>query len=36
VSAYGQDSAGARQNWGVGLRLMANAVGQLSVAAMRA
>jgi len=36
VSGYGQDSAGARQNWGVGLRLMANAVGQLSVAAMRA
>jgi hypothetical protein len=36
VSGYGQDSAGARQNWGVGLKLMANAIGQLSVAAMRA
>ena len=36
VSGYGKDCAGARQNWGVALRLMANAVGQLSVAAMRA
>jgi hypothetical protein len=36
VSGYGKDSAGARQNWGVGLRLMANAIGQLSAGGMRA
>jgi hypothetical protein len=30
VTGYGQDSDGARQNWAVALRLMANAIGQLS------
>jgi hypothetical protein len=30
VSGYGNDSASARQNWGVGLKLMGNAIMQLS------
>ena len=30
VSGYGNDDASARQNWGVGLKLMGNAVVQLS------
>jgi hypothetical protein len=30
VSGYGNDEAGARQNWGVGLKLVGNAVVQLS------
>jgi hypothetical protein len=30
VSGYGNDSASARQNWGVGLKLMGNAIVQLS------
>jgi hypothetical protein len=30
VSGYGNDKASARQNWGVGLKLMGNAVVQLS------
>jgi hypothetical protein len=30
VSAYGNEEAGARQNWEVGLKLMGNAVMQLS------
>jgi hypothetical protein len=30
VSGYGNDSASARQNWGVGLKLMGNAIAQLS------
>ena len=30
VSGYGNDEASARQNWGVGLRLMGNAIVQLS------
>ena len=32
VSGYGNDEAGARQNWGVGLKLVGNAVVQLSQA----
>jgi len=36
VSGYGNDSACARLNWAVGLRLMANAIGRLSAAGMRA
>ena len=35
-SGYGNDSACARLNWAVGLRLMANAIGRLSAAGMRA
>jgi hypothetical protein len=31
VSGYGNDDASARQNWGVGLKLMGNAIVQLSV-----
>jgi len=34
VSGYGNDGASARQNWGVGLKLMENAIMQLSVAAV--
>ena len=30
VSGYGNDKASARQNWGVGLKLMRNAIVQLS------
>jgi hypothetical protein len=30
VRGYGNDSASARQNWGAGLKLMANAIMQLS------
>jgi hypothetical protein len=30
VSGYGSDDANARQNWGVGLKLMGNAIVQLS------
>jgi len=30
VSGYGNDDASARQNWGVGLKLMGNAIVQLS------
>jgi hypothetical protein len=30
VSGYGTDGTSARQNWGVGLKLMANAIVQLS------
>jgi hypothetical protein len=30
VSGYGNDEAGARQNWGVGLKLMGHAILQLS------
>jgi hypothetical protein len=30
VSGYGNDSASARQNWGVGLKLVGNAIVQLS------
>jgi hypothetical protein len=30
VSGYGNDEASARQNWGVGLKLMGNAIVQLS------
>jgi hypothetical protein len=30
VSGYGNDAASARQNWGVGLKLMGNAIVQLS------
>ncbi len=30
VSGYGDDDAGARQNWGVALKLMGNAIVQLS------
>jgi len=30
VSGYGNDGASARQNWGVGLKLMGNAIMQLS------
>jgi hypothetical protein len=30
VSGYGTDGASARQNWGVGLKLMGNAIMQLS------
>ena len=30
VNGYGSDDASARQNWGVGLRLMGNAIVQLS------
>jgi len=30
VSGYGNDSASARQNWGGGLKLMENAIMQLS------
>ncbi len=30
VSGYGTDEAGARQNWGVGLKLTGNAIVQLS------
>ncbi|MGD0793045.1 MAG: hypothetical protein ABR920_14865 [Terriglobales bacterium] len=30
VSGYGDDGASARQNWGVGLKLMGNAIVQLS------
>ena len=30
MSGYGNDDASARQNWGVGLRLMGNAIVQLS------
>ena len=30
VSGYGSDEASARQNWGVGLKLMGNAIVQLS------
>jgi len=30
VSGYGNDEAGARRNWGVGLKLVGNAVVQLS------
>jgi hypothetical protein len=30
ASGYGDDGASARQNWGVGLKLMANAIMQLS------
>jgi hypothetical protein len=30
VSGYGNESASARQNWGVGLKLMGNAIVQLS------
>ncbi len=33
VSGYGDDTTRARQNWGGGLRLVANAILQLSVAA---
>ncbi|MGA7558233.1 MAG: hypothetical protein WCF61_19660 [Terriglobales bacterium] len=32
VSGYGTDEASARQNWGVGLKLMGNATVQLSAA----
>ena len=32
VSGYGNDESSARQNWGVGLKLMGNAVVQLSAA----
>ncbi len=32
VNGYGNDEAGARQNWGVGLKLVGNAVVQLSQA----
>ena len=31
VNGYGNDGAGSRQNWGVGLKLMGNAIVQLSV-----
>jgi hypothetical protein len=34
VSGYGNDSAGARQNWGMGLKLMGNAIMQLSAGGM--
>ena len=30
VSGYGNDGVSARQNWGVGLKLMGNAIAQLS------
>ena len=30
VSGYGSDEATARQNWGVGLKLLGNAIVQLS------
>jgi len=30
VSGYGNDEDGARQNWGVGLKLVGNAILQLS------
>jgi len=32
VSGYGNDGASARQNWGAGLKLMGNAIMQLSAA----
>jgi hypothetical protein len=32
VSGYGNDGASARQNWAVGLKLMGNAIVQLSAA----
>ena len=35
VSGYGNDKASARQNWGVGLKLMANAIVQLSAQGVR-
>jgi hypothetical protein len=35
VSGYGNDSASARQNWGVGLKLMGNAIVQLSASGVR-
>jgi len=34
VSGYGDDQSRARQNWGIGLRLVANAILQLSAAGM--
>ena len=34
VSGYGNDSASARQNWGGGLKLMENAIMQLSASGM--
>jgi hypothetical protein len=30
VSGYGNDGASARQNWGVGLKLMGNAIVRVS------
>ena len=35
VSGYGNDGASARQNWGVGLKLMGNAIVQLSAGEVR-
>lgn len=35
VSGYGSDGARARQNWGVALKLAANAIGQLSLSGIR-
>ncbi|MGC1787238.1 MAG: hypothetical protein WA718_10915 [Terriglobales bacterium] len=35
VSGYGNDEASARQNWGVGLKLVGNAVLQLSAGELR-
>jgi hypothetical protein len=32
VSGYGTDETSARQNWGVGLKLMRNAIVRLSAA----
>jgi hypothetical protein len=36
VNGYGSEEAGARQNWAVGLKLVANALPQLSAAALPA
>ena len=35
VSGYGNDEAGAHQNWGVGLKLVGNAILQLSASGVR-
>ncbi len=35
VSGYGNDEAGAHQNWGVGLKLVGNAILQLSAGGVR-
>jgi len=35
VSGYGNDDASARQSWGVGLKLMGNAIAQLSAQGVR-